>query len=69
MSKIGALAALLAIGFMFMTPALAHYRSQSYYGWHRPYPAACESVWFPRSPLCGNRAPSPWGWYCFGWGC
>ena len=69
MSKIGALAGSLAIGFMFMTPALAHYRSHSYYEWHRPYPAACESVWFPRSPLCENRAPLPWNWYCFGWRC
>jgi hypothetical protein len=69
MSKIGALVGLLAIGFMFMSSALAHYRSHSYYGWHRPYPAACESVWFPRSPLCGSRGPSPWDWYCFGWRC
>jgi hypothetical protein len=63
MCKIGALTALLAIGLM-LTPALAHYRAHSYYGWHRPYPAACESVWFPRSPACGERTPAPVDWHC-----
>jgi hypothetical protein len=41
----------------------AHYRS---YNW---YPMACESVIFPRSPLCGGRAPLPWDWECPWWGC
>ena len=61
--KLVVLTGLVAIGSMFMTPALAHYRSHYYQ--YRPYPAACESVWFPRSPLCGNRAPSLtmyWDW-------
>jgi hypothetical protein len=39
------------------------YRS---YNW---YPLACESVIFPRSPLCGGRAPLPWDWECPWWGC
>jgi hypothetical protein len=41
----------------------AHYRS---YNW---YPVACESVIFPRSPLCAGRAPLPWDWECPWWGC
>jgi hypothetical protein len=42
-----------------------HIRPPSY-----PYPAACESVLFPRSPLCAGRpaafgpyAPYPWDRY------
>lgn len=69
MSKIGALTGLLTVGLMFMTPAFAHYRSHSYYRSYRPYPAACGSVIFPRSPLCGDRAPLPWDWECPWWGC
>jgi hypothetical protein len=56
--KLVVLAGLVAIGSTFMTPALAHYRHHYHYQQYRPYPAACESVWFPRSPLCGNRAPT-----------
>jgi hypothetical protein len=41
----------------------ALYRS---YNW---YPLACESVIFPRSPLCAGRAPLPWDWECPWWGC
>lgn len=48
MGKIVALAGLIAIGSMLMTPALAHYRS---YRW---YPVACHAVVFPRSPLCAG---------------
>jgi hypothetical protein len=36
------------------------------YNW---YPMACGSVIFPRSPLCGDRAPLPWDWECPWWGC
>ena len=41
----------------------AYYRA---YNW---YPMACESVIFPRSPLCAGRAPLPWDWECPWWGC
>jgi hypothetical protein len=55
-----ALAGLIAVVSMFMTPARAQYRS------YRPYPAACESVIFPRSPLCAGRpasyVPFPLNW-------
>ena len=43
--------------------APAHYPA---YNW---YPMACGSVIFPRSPLCGGRAPLPWDWECPWWGC
>jgi len=46
---------LVAIGSMFGTPALTHYRSHGYYESYRPYPAACEAVFFPRHPLCAGR--------------
>jgi hypothetical protein len=63
MSKIGALTGLLMIGVMLTTPALAHYRSHSYYRSYRPYPAACEAVIYPRSPPCAGR-PAHWDpWY------
>jgi hypothetical protein len=59
--KIVTLAGSIAIISIFMTPALAQYRS------YRPYPAACESVIFPRSPLCAGRpaaydVPAPFNW-------
>jgi hypothetical protein len=53
--RVVALAGLIAVVSMFMTPALAQYRSHSYYRSYRPYPAACEAVFFPRSPLCAGR--------------
>jgi hypothetical protein len=79
MCKIGALTGLLAIGLMFMTPALAYDQCPPGYAadgrnpqecvrlsGYRSYPAACESVWFPRSPLCGDRAaPAPVDWHCW----
>ena len=34
---------------------MSHYRSHGYYGSYRPYPAACEAVFFPRNPLCAGR--------------
>jgi hypothetical protein len=53
--KIVVLAGLVAIGSMFATPALTHYRSHGYYESYRPYPAACEAVFFsPQSALCGK---------------
>jgi hypothetical protein len=52
--KLVVLTGLVAIGSMFMTPALAHYRSHDYQT-YTPYPAACEAVFFPRSPLCAGR--------------
>jgi hypothetical protein len=54
-TKIVVLTGLVAIGSMFATPALTHYRSHGYYGSYRPYPGACEAVFFPRSPLCAGR--------------
>ena len=53
---------LVAIGSMFGTPALTHYRSHGYYGSYSPYPFACEAVIFPRSPLCAGRPAyfDPW---------
>jgi len=58
--KIATLAGLIAIVSTFISPALAQYRS---YG---PYRIACESVIFPRSPLCAGRpasyVPFPFNW-------
>ena len=60
--KIAVLAGLVAIGSMFATPGLTHHRSHGYYGSYRPYPAACEAVIYPRSPLCAGRPAyfDPW---------
>ena len=55
--KIVAIAGLIAVVSMFVTPALARYRS---YG---PYPAACQSVFFPRSPLCAGIPAYRELWY------
>jgi hypothetical protein len=72
MVKIAAVAGVIAIGSMFATPALAHYRSH-YYQTYRPYPAACEAVFFPRNPLCAGRpayrdfwwTAFPWNWVAY----
>jgi hypothetical protein len=48
------------------------YRALHSHALYRSYnwvPLACESVIFPRSPLCGSRAPLPWDWECPWWGC
>jgi hypothetical protein len=61
--KIVVLMGLVAIGSMFATPGVTHHRSHAYYGSYRPYPAACEAVIYPRSPLCAGR-PAHWDpWY------
>lgn len=68
MSKIGAFTGLLAIGLMLMTPAVAYDQCPPGYAadgrnpqecvrvsGYRSDPAACEAVFFPRSPLCAGR--------------
>ena len=66
--KLVLLTGLIAIGSMFMTPALAYDRCPPgyaaddrnpqecvRYSKYRPYPVACEAVFFPRNPLCAGR--------------
>jgi hypothetical protein len=68
-AKIVARAGLIAIGSLFMTPALAHYRTHSYDRSYRPYLAACAAVIYPRSPVCAGIPVAyvyfPWNmiWY------
>jgi hypothetical protein len=51
------------IWFLWRQYGRRHYRS------HMWYPYACESVIFPRSPLCAGRpidaGPLPWGFWFY----